>query len=305
MTTLYDIPTKDHQRVQYQESSDEDEQEDGYEMTEFDLDVVDDALLNPNNSEYMDHFGFKIQVRTDDESSSDDDSNFGDSDHEIENKVPTASTTVTTTSDDDSIDLVTPHHFDDTNKKEFSNTKSPPTNVILKSPPTPRPEIKQQRSIDATTNRSSNESRHSILSSFNNPFSSTKRPTSVISIQSPVMPRPSQSFQQRQSKRYSEVAPHHMVGPPRSPESNHRHFDKLVSKFRRFSHNDHQYDSDKHEDLKQEALAEIKLYKEKGGIENNNVDWGKSLLKKNSLRILTVTYSRLLGYGCSKFWACH
>ncbi|KAI8987309.1 eukaryotic and archaeal DNA primase, large subunit-domain-containing protein [Mycotypha africana] len=51
----------------------EDEHDDlGYDITEFDLDVVDDALLNPNSKEYMDHFGFRIQVRTDDEESSDD-----------------------------------------------------------------------------------------------------------------------------------------------------------------------------------------------------------------------------------------
>ncbi len=43
MTTLYDIPTKEHK---YNDSSDEsDEQDEGYEMAEYDLDVVDDALL--------------------------------------------------------------------------------------------------------------------------------------------------------------------------------------------------------------------------------------------------------------------
>ncbi|CAO3647372.1 unnamed protein product [Mucor hiemalis] len=264
MTTLYDIPTKEH-NAPYYDTTDSEEQDDGYEMAEYDLDVVDDALLNPNNSEYLDHFGFKIQVRTDDESS-----------------TPTAATTVTATSDDDSIDVITPHHQQhidfNTTEKEYSATTATvvaataaaaaaaATVPILKAPPTPKPDTKQQ---NGERTRSSNESRHSILS-FNNPF---KRPASVISIQSPVMPRPSQSFQQRQSKRYS-VAPQHTVGiPPRSPESNHRHFDKLVSKFRRFSHNDHQYDSDRHEELKEEALAELQIYKEKGGIENNSIDW--------------------------------
>ncbi|KAG1091229.1 hypothetical protein G6F42_019485 [Rhizopus arrhizus] len=154
---------------------------------------------------------------------------------------------------------------------------------ILKSPPTPKADSLRNKSIQDDAARSessrsskdtqrSSTSRHSILSTFNNPFKA--RPSSITSIQSPVtLPRPSQSFQQRQSKRYSEAVPIGMMGTPRSPASNHRHFDKLVSKFRRFSHNDHKYDSEKHMLLKQEALAELNHYREKGGIENNSIDW--------------------------------
>jgi hypothetical protein len=297
MTTLYDIPTSTHHpKDEYYNSSDSEldqEAEEGYEMAEYDLDVVDDALSNPNNTEYMDHFGFTIQVRTDDESSSDDDSNFDD-----DEQVKKPSTVATnTTSDDDSIDthVTTPHHSDfnmDHHKKgeqAFDLTNMPtqaPTSVpILKSPPTPKPQDSgRQRSGTTSTSgsRSSNDTTHnnnnnrsSILSSFNNPFKA--RPISVTSTStqhSPaIIPRPSQSFQQRQSKRYSEM-PHHIGTTPRSPASNHKHFDKLVSKFRRFSHNDHQYDSEKHLLLKQEALAEVQIYKEKGGFENNSIDWG-------------------------------
>lgn len=255
MTTLYDQQRPE----EYYESSES--SDDGYELNEYDLDVVDDALSNPNSSEYMDHFGFKIQVRTDDESSSDDDSDF-----ENEKAKPL------TTSDDDSIDtnLATPHDGTNNNKQDFSLTTSVP---ILKSPPSPRPDTRQRSatSVSQPNSRSSNDSRHSI---FNNPFKSA-RPASVTSIQSPViLPRPSQSFQQRQSKRFSEV-PHHITGTPRSPASNHKNFDKLVSQFRRFSHNDHQYDSEKHLLLKHEALAELQIYREKGGFEYNSIDWGK------------------------------
>jgi hypothetical protein len=237
--------------------------------------------------------------------------------HLQRNLNPSSSTTTTTvTSDDDSIDtnITTPHHqqhqkwlSDDPKanyhieplpKNDHSTATSMVNNVvpILKSPPSPRPDH-TKRSIPTTTttttaadsdanSRSSKDthrsstSRHSILSAFNNPFKSA-RPTSVTSIQSPVvLSRPSQSFQQRQSKRYSEA--HYqqqasMIGTPRSPASNHRHFDKLVSKFRRFSHNDHRYDSENHILLKQEALAELKIYREKGGFENNSIDWGKRL----------------------------
>ena len=41
--------------------------EERFSLCEFDLDVVDDALSNPTNSEFRDHFGFRIQVKTDDE----------------------------------------------------------------------------------------------------------------------------------------------------------------------------------------------------------------------------------------------
>ena len=299
MTTLYDIPTKKHNEEYYDSSDSEEHEEVAYEMDEFDLDVVDDALLNPNSSEYMDHFGFKIQVRTDDESSSDDDSNFDESDR----IPPTAATTVTTTSDDDSIDVATPHHqqhidFNHT-KREYQPASTTTEVPILKSPPTPKPESKQQRS--GTDTRSSNESRHSILSTFNNPF---KRPASVVSVQSPsvAVPRPSQSFQQRQSKRYSE-APQHMIGL-RSPESNHRHFDKLVSKFRRFSHNDHHYDSEKHGLLQQEALAELQIYREKGGIENNIYDWGKYQMYIYKKIFTDRLIIRLLDHCYSRFRNC-
>lgn len=327
MTTLYDPPAAHHHSNDSYYTS-ESEQEEGYEIAEFDLDVVDDALLNPTSSEYMDHFGFKIQVRTDDESSSDDDSDFEASDNEqppapLTKPNPSSSTTTTTaTSDDDSIDtnLTTPHpHIhnhhdsqkwlsDDTTSLSKSDYQISPmptdaTNTnsdrsmandssstlgnrvpILKSPPTPKADSLRNKSIQDDAARSessrsskdtqrSSTSRHSILSTFNNPFKA--RPSSITSIQSPVtLPRPSQSFQQRQSKRYSEAMPIGMMGTPRSPASNHRHFDKLVSKFRRFSHNDHKYDSEKHMLLKKEALAELNHYREKGGIENNSIDWG-------------------------------
>lgn len=277
MTTLYDIP---NQNREYYSTSDSEMEDDVFELNEYDLDVVDDALLNPNNSEYLDHFGFKIHVRTDDESSSDDDSDYDEKPNS--NNKPL-------TSDDDSVDtnLATPHDGGTNHsKKEFSKTNNssslPNTIPILKSPPSPRPDVIQ-------TTRASNESRHSI---FNNPFkSNNNRPASVISVQSPVISRPSQTFQQRQSKRYSEI-PHHLSGSPRSPASNHKNFDKLVSKFRRFSHNDHQYDSEKHLQLKEEALAELQIYREKGGIENNSIDWGKG--KKKYKRACIIEDLRFL-----------
>ncbi|KAI7893974.1 rab-GTPase-TBC domain-containing protein [Mucor mucedo] len=214
--------------------------------TLYDQPYNSDSDSSDDNFELNEYDLDVIQVRTDDESSSDDDSDFDEKQK--------------TTSDDDSIDtnLATPH--DDHHKQNFSLTTNVP---ILKSPSSPKPE--RQRSV-TTTSRSSNERRHSIF----NPFKSTRPASVTSSIGSPVtvVSRPSQSFQQRQSKRFSEIPNH--TGTPRSPASNHRNFDKLVSKFRRFSHNDHQYDSEKHLLLKHEALAELQIYREKGGFEYNN-----------------------------------
>ncbi|CEP19478.1 hypothetical protein [Parasitella parasitica] len=41
-------------------------------VNDFDLNVVDEALLNPEKPEYVDHFGFTVQVKTDHESDSSD-----------------------------------------------------------------------------------------------------------------------------------------------------------------------------------------------------------------------------------------
>lgn len=36
-------------------------------LNDYDLDVVDEALLHPEKNEYIDHFGFRVQVKTDNE----------------------------------------------------------------------------------------------------------------------------------------------------------------------------------------------------------------------------------------------
>jgi hypothetical protein len=41
-------------------------------MNDFDLNVVDEALIHPEKPEYVDHFGFTVQVKTDNESDSSD-----------------------------------------------------------------------------------------------------------------------------------------------------------------------------------------------------------------------------------------
>ncbi|KAI7905502.1 eukaryotic and archaeal DNA primase, large subunit-domain-containing protein [Cokeromyces recurvatus] len=347
MTVLHDNPVRLPQQHQQNEeyNTSESEKEEAYDITEFDLDVVDDALLNPDRSEYLDHFGFKIHVKTDDELSSDDESEVSiyddedpsslekqnkEQDSTKTNRLNVSSSTTTMTSDDDSIDtnITTPHpghdhddqkwlsenvgkdDYDDISSintlphtKDSTNCDNHPINdkevlsntvPILKSPPSARSD-KQKESQAKTspsfppsdTQRSnsikkSTTNRQSILSTLNKPFNkksspSSKRPSSTSSPQSPViLSRPSQSFQQRQSKRYSEAYYLHqqMVNAPRSSAaSNYQHFDELISKFRKFSHNDHRYDSEKHTLLKEKALEELKLNKSEEENETK-IDWG-------------------------------
>lgn len=54
-----------------------------FSICEYDLDVVDHALENPNHSEYLDHFGFRIQVKTDDEGDGSSDSDLSDSEEPV------------------------------------------------------------------------------------------------------------------------------------------------------------------------------------------------------------------------------
>ncbi|KAG1218682.1 hypothetical protein G6F35_008124 [Rhizopus arrhizus] len=188
-------------------------------MAQYDLDVVDEALLNPHNTEFMDHFGFKIQVKTDDEASSG------------EEEGPDNQTVTTTTgnSDNDSSDMSSIEtnitspprsHSDDDIKPAFY----PSTVPILKSPPI----------------KSSN--RASIISTISSKF---KRPVSVISIPplpSPaptIVSRPSETFQRRRASRRS-------ILPNRSSV--------IVKKF---SHYNHKYDSEKQALLKQQAMESL------------------------------------------------
>jgi hypothetical protein len=67
---------------QSQDSEREDDDHD-FDLHDYDLDVVDNVLNNPHQTEYYDHFGFKIEVKTDDEDS--DGSSDEDSDGEHTN----------------------------------------------------------------------------------------------------------------------------------------------------------------------------------------------------------------------------
>lgn len=47
-------------------------------LNDYDLNVVDEAMLHPEKEEYIDHFGFRVQVKTDNEY----DQDTSDSDYE-------------------------------------------------------------------------------------------------------------------------------------------------------------------------------------------------------------------------------
>ncbi|KAI8149121.1 rab-GTPase-TBC domain-containing protein [Fennellomyces sp. T-0311] len=101
-----------------QDSHSEDER---FSLCDYDLDVVDEALMNPNNSEYRDHFGFTIQVKTDDEDSSDSDS---DREEPLNKKGHSA-----TSSEDDDTDFSA-----DTAMTTPTTTKLPPLEPPQEAP---------------------------------------------------------------------------------------------------------------------------------------------------------------------------
>ncbi|KAI8098480.1 rab-GTPase-TBC domain-containing protein [Halteromyces radiatus] len=72
------------QSTEHSQDSEKEHDNHEFDLHEYDLDVVDSVLNNPHQNEYYDHFGFKIEVKTDDEDSEDtsDDEDTNDDDNE-------------------------------------------------------------------------------------------------------------------------------------------------------------------------------------------------------------------------------
>lgn len=68
----------------HSQESDKEDDNPNFDLHDYDLDVVDSVLNNPHQTEYYDHFGFKIEVKTDDEESVD----TSDDDTDIEDHPP-------------------------------------------------------------------------------------------------------------------------------------------------------------------------------------------------------------------------
>ncbi|KAG0168026.1 GTPase-activating protein [Apophysomyces sp. BC1034] len=115
-TTDLPHPPPLDENSEYKQHSDDD----NFSLCEYDLDVVDDALLNPNGTEYLDHFGFTIQVKTDDEyddDTSDSDSDFDEKNEPVTKQQPKDSTrfssenphkkSASSSSDDDNVSVDT------------------------------------------------------------------------------------------------------------------------------------------------------------------------------------------------------
>ncbi|KAI9252455.1 rab-GTPase-TBC domain-containing protein [Sporodiniella umbellata] len=240
MTTLVDQPVYKEYHSD-EESSEEETVTSEFQMAQYDLDVVDEALLNPHNKEFMDHFGFKIQVKTDDEGSSEDDSSSDeddDDDEEEEEKLTDHHTAGTSDDDMSSIETTV------TSPPRSHYSKEESSVPILKSPP------------------AHSNNRTSIISTLSNKF---KRPTSMppvpaIPLSPEAVSRPSQTFQQRRMSRKS-------MGLRQSSQ--------IVIK--RFTHYDHTYDSEKQAGLKQEALATLAHHQANDDSPNDWSFWSNTL----------------------------
>ncbi|ORZ13570.1 hypothetical protein BCR42DRAFT_66204 [Absidia repens] len=76
----------------HSQDSEKEEDDHDFDLHDYDLDVVDNALSNPNQSEYYDHFGFKIEVKTDDEDSDDSSDEDNDEEHADQNDLSSKTT---------------------------------------------------------------------------------------------------------------------------------------------------------------------------------------------------------------------
>lgn len=97
-------------------------------VNDFDLDVVDEALLNPEKPEYVDHFGFTVQVKSDHESdtSDSDEDEFEDA---ASTKNSNDSSALSVSSQNESKDIhtipmVTQQNVNETNNKSSIATDS-------------------------------------------------------------------------------------------------------------------------------------------------------------------------------------
>ncbi|KAL7323224.1 hypothetical protein PS15p_211157 [Mucor circinelloides] len=97
-------------------------------VNDFDLDVVDEALLNPEKPEYVDHFGFTVQVKSDHESdtSDPDEDEFEDA---ASTKNSNDSSALSVSSQNESKDIhtipmVTQQNVNETNNKSSIATDS-------------------------------------------------------------------------------------------------------------------------------------------------------------------------------------
>ncbi|KAL0091882.1 eukaryotic and archaeal DNA primase, large subunit-domain-containing protein [Phycomyces blakesleeanus] len=184
-----------------------------YELSQFDLDIVDDALQNPHSSEFCDHFGFTIQVQTDDEATSSSESEGEDDDQ-------------------NSISDATRLDQPDSSVQDYRRHDNP-------GPPEKKYPKKKPAVLRTDT--------HSRRTSIN-------------------IERPSQVYQERQSKRLSEIYKTAVEASPAAPS----YYDMLKAKFGKpTQENVHPRETPRQIALKEETASSLKSLKDT----NNDYDW--------------------------------
>ncbi|CDH49118.1 rab gtpase activator [Lichtheimia corymbifera JMRC:FSU:9682] len=195
-----------------------------FSLCEYDLDVVDDALNNPTRGEYRDHFGFHIQVKTDDEdeassSSDDSDSDLSDQEDGIEQQHHHQGTTTNSNNNDNDTNRRPPRRLQPTHSTTTSSEEDDTsvdtamtTPTMLKHPfplptttaattDTPRrcrsstvaeslQEQEEEEDDDKEENEYDNENEEQSLSNTTTMKAPKRRRAATVVRQKPLPPRP-------------------------------------------------------------------------------------------------------------------
>ncbi|CAO3596533.1 unnamed protein product [Absidia cylindrospora] len=290
-------------RIHSQDSEKEEDDHD-FDLHDYNLDVVDTVLNNPNQSEYYDHFGFKIEVKTDDEDSDDSSDEDNDEEHtdhcDLSNKtsshgqqhIPAQSGK--DDEDEYSVDtaLTTPtthqHHRLSSSSLEFQtkttegnlkasiSTESP---ISASYPSTLQHHETQPYDLNHVPGRSSQSSNYSS-SNMNSATGAPSRTRNTTATGAPTIntfQRPSQAFRERQTKRMSELS--HIMSPIRSvsdatspPRTSTSTFSKRLSASSTMTHesDDGERETPNQIKLRQDAL---KLLDQERKAQPGEFDW--------------------------------
>ncbi|ORX54569.1 hypothetical protein DM01DRAFT_1407397 [Hesseltinella vesiculosa] len=181
-----------------------------FELHDYDLDVVDEALADPNRNEYSDHFGFRIQVKTDDELS--DDTSDDETDDDLEAYIKQRSTPAAASDGDKPFPNNGSTDMDSSSDSESHHHHQDNTTSLTSSITTPHSSDEDEYSVDTTltTPTAVHKSQRLSLSSVDNivrPPASLSRPDEGSSLgRSLSVQRPSQAYRERQTKRMSVMA---------------------------------------------------------------------------------------------------
>ncbi|CAO3599826.1 unnamed protein product [Absidia cylindrospora] len=219
------------------QNNEKEEQAINFDFHDYDMDVIDNALTDSRQTEYHDHFGFSVQVKTDDEDSvdtSDQDELDNDGEHHSTGNSNTPhQSDQRLQSNTMEYGRGTEHHKQHVKKLAMGNKtdKIGQNSIARPAQASLAPKDDTIRNSDYTDSHNNAQLDRQHPLSVDNSVppspsqqinqSNTYSLCNLNSITSPTSPsrtiarRPSQAFQERQTKKVSELD--HALSPPSSP----------------------------------------------------------------------------------------